>query len=605
MQIQGVLPLQNQIKTIQSGGAAEQSFAPGESVTAEIVGSGDGSVKLQLPDGTQLSASQQASESLRPGDTVTLSVLSVKDGAGNSTATMQLVTVNGQPVKADVSTVEYDLMRLNIPADKLHTQLASAASDLGIAVSPRTIARMVALRHEFPQLNVSQAAVFAASELPVSAENVASYSQWLNGSTPVSQFADNLDKLALENPQLSQAVNALLSAELPVSTDSPIINNTPIAPDKQASAGITPQTAQTTSEALKEFAQAFPKMSVPEIRTAISDILTNAAPEQKAEVRQQLFDIVQQRLTTSSAQPTAQDAPAQQAGAAPSTAQPAPQGTSLIAPQATPQAAPQGAAPQVAAPQGTAPQGAAPQATQTAQQPDPTAGRTLGNAAAGLDVNADTARTSAQVKQTTTQLINSLFAVLDGSEESGEKLKQATSKLPERVLQLSDTLVSQLQKTSSEPVKAAAVQANALLSQMQMGGELGHLMVAQLPIMLHDQRQSAELYVLKRQHSGAALDEANATVALCLDTSCIGRVEALLRVEQNALSVQFRVDNDNIKRYVSHCLPQINELDFPSQYHLRKATVVTADTAIDPVNAAKVMQSSFNAPVTAGLDITV
>ena len=138
-----------------------------------------------------------------------------------------------------------------------------------------------------------------------------------------------------------------------------------------------------------------------------------------------------------------------------------------------------------------------------------------------------------------------------------------------------------------------------------MGSAMGNLLYLPLPVILNQNRQDASLYILQRHGGGNRIDESNVTVALCLETQNLGAVETLLRVQQGELSLQFRVDDPQIRAFIQPRLPAISKLSFPAQYRYAGASIVLRDAPLTPANAGQVMQRTFGIPASGGLDISV
>lgn len=544
MQIQGLPNIQIQPGQKLQTSTPLSNAAPGDTITATVTSAEGGRVTLTLPDGTALSAGQQASEALLPGDTVQLQVQST----GERGTSLRLVEVNGQPLRAEVPQLEYALMRMQVPANSTHVAFARVLQDLGLTLSPKTLARMGDIIKQFPDISPAQAAFFATSELPITESNLRAFTEFAQNPLNASAFTEAVEQLMQADPAAARIMLALQIADsLPASTQAQPAVMQGAPPSASASGGeAIPLPQGLSNEVAAQLVQSgdwtalvqdAPEYTDVQARDALLSFLTSLPQEATASDRQLLLNAFQQARAQ-------QDAPAQQ-----------------------------------------------PQQGERAQP------------AAQLPVQDGAAALPARETLPLEQVVKSMFALVEqGDADTPQKLREATSSLSQRVLALSDALA----QSGGTGAKSAVQIGNALVTQLQMGNELNNLLYAQIPFQLtQEDRQTAELYVLKRGRSARPLDDENATIALCLETQTMGRLETLLRVEQNEMTLQFRVEGEKVQRYVKDQLYRLRALEFPAQYRLKQAGVVLQKEAITPLNAGKTMQQAFSLQQTGMLDLTV
>ncbi len=128
--------------------------------------------------------------------------------------------------------------------------------------------------------------------------------------------------------------------------------------------------------------------------------------------------------------------------------------------------------------------------------------------------------------------------------------------------------------------------------QAQSMGEIGGLLYTQLPVRMNDTPRDAALYILKRDKGKNDVDEANTTVALCLDTENLGMLETLINVERDALSLQFRVEDEQKLSVVRSMLSEAHELDFPSRYRFTGAKAMLQKERITPETAGRILHEA-------------
>jgi hypothetical protein len=186
----------------------------------------------------------------------------------------------------------------------------------------------------------------------------------------------------------------------------------------------------------------------------------------------------------------------------------------------------------------------------------------------------------------------------------GEAVKEAVTKLPQSVAKLSSALgeAASRSQAAQPPLQAST----ALASQLSLGSELGGMLYTQIPLRSESEHSTADLYIVKRDRGAKNIDDANATVALCIETEYLGRVESLIRIEKNDLTLRFRVETEREAKFIKSRLSELRALDFPAQYTLRGASVTLADEPLTLDNATRTLQKEFSLRDAAkGIDIQV
>ena len=543
MNVQSVAPVSPQF-TLPEGQRALSGLSEGDLVRAQVVDAADGRVTLRLPGGETLTASQRSSVPLESGDQV---LLQVGAQSGEGAAPLELVSVNGQPLKAGVPLSEFSLLRIQVPPTRENLAIAQALTEIGADIRPETFSRMQELTARFPQLPAEQALLFAASDLPLNAQTVEAFQQWLANPAQVPELSALASQLPAESPaeaavlaQAAQAMNdvsaALAQPAAPVGGSSATQN-----PDALPQ-GLSPALSSLLEQSgvWTDLANSLPQMQPGEARGRILQLLTDLPPETTAAERSTLLQALQCLASGGRAAP---EQPLTQ------TLQAAP------LPGATPDAVPQ----------------------------PPAGPPSLAQAFAGL------------------------FAALQAlpTEEPGAALQQAAEGLAPRIRAFVDSLAAHASQTSQQ-TRAAVSLGQTLTTQIQMGSELGNLICMQLPLELRDGRQQeAALYVLKRGGRGSRVDGSNVTVAVCLDTQNLGMVDSLIQVERNELSLQFRVDSEPVRQFFQNNLPRAAALCLPPQYRFCGASVRLREAPMTPANAGKTLLSAFGRKARPGVDISI
>lgn len=508
LQINSIQPVQTPLPagTVQPASALSR-MQSGDTVSARVIESGDGSLKLSLSDGTTLRASMKAGQPLQAQDTLLLQLTSDHGSAPS----LRLLSVNAQPVTADVPLLDMALLEMNLPASQANLSAAAFFAKLGLPLDAQTLSRFNTLQSAFPALPGEQAAVLAASKVTLDAQNVEAFMRFVDSPALAADAANALENaLTLSGATEGGAAQSIQSA-IPES-GAPVL---PVLQEAGSTAdGTAAAAAQNTS--------------------------------------------VQNHDALTAAQDPAMEQPAAQAAAA------------LQADMA-----------QQAAPQASA------QATRPDAQADP----------------AQAAQTASSIDKPLFEALRALFPKLlpKESEAMGKALQKAVPALTTRIAALSETAAA----SNAQAAKEAARLGGQFVRQMNIGGELPSLYYTQIPFSYKENRSSAELYVLKRNRGENTIDADNATVALCLETPNMGRVETLIQTRARELSFHFRVESKAVKSLVQSELSSLSAFDFPAEYHFKGASVGLIESPITPVSAEKTMRETFGLPEGGGVDISV
>lgn len=237
---------------------------------------------------------------------------------------------------------------------------------------------------------------------------------------------------------------------------------------------------------------------------------------------------------------------------------------------------------------------AAPLPQQAAAQSAPDARHTAANPAA-FPLTGD--------EKTVADALRAVFPKLlpEESDSLGKALQKAVPALASRIAALSDAAAS----SHGQGAKEASQLGAQFVRQMSFGNEMASLFYTQIPFNYKENRSNAELYVLKRNRGENGIDPSNATIALCLDTAHMGKVESLVQVRSQELSFNFRVETQEVKSIIQDELTSLASLDFPSQYRYKGASVSLMESPITPVNAAKLMRETFGMNESSGIDISI
>lgn len=596
----------------------------GKEVSATVITVRPGSIRFMTAEGVVFSARRQGGEILRPGDQITMQIT----GGDEQQTSLKMTSLNGQSVTPDAaSTSERQLLGLGIAPTQANIEFATTLRELGLPVNQNAVARFEQLARQYPDLPVPQTAVFATSTLPIAKGVVQAFAQAMDTPQQSAAFLMELGLLG-ENTSAAAASAAQPTAGTPA--DAAQMQAQPAASQAQPAAPQA-QAAQTAAPLAPIAEQALPAQAAPQMPASAQPApqmqpplpTATALPDAAAPQPQQAATPAAPLAAEVSAQPVPSQQPAVQPDAATLNAaretvaqQPAPSTPQASAqpaaqmPQSTqaPSAAPQNPAQPMQPAAQAAPQ--TPQAPATAQP----AAQQPGQAATQA-----TPQTSAQtVAGQTASLPQSAprrayLAQLTPEAPSGTAVQQAAKELPQQLARLLTASLAAMESARGEAASHAGNsvvrQTETLLNQIQIGAQTNPIAYMQVPVELRGQTHTGELYILKREERGgksAPLDAGNATVAICLETNHMKRVEAILTAKQYNLNITFKAETALGETMLTKQLPALQQMAFPEGYTLGDIAVERIAEKLTPLSAAKQLKGApMGGAALGGLDITV
>ncbi len=116
-----------------------------------------------------------------------------------------------------------------------------------------------------------------------------------------------------------------------------------------------------------------------------------------------------------------------------------------------------------------------------------------------------------------------------------------------------------------------------------------HFYYYQLPVNLSGQDTTAELYVMKRKQSRKKIDPRNTVLFVSLDTNHIGRIETLLDVKEQNVSIHLRTEHPKIRDYIKENIKYLYEGLTNCGFKLVNIQYAILDSASTPVNIEQVL----------------
>lgn len=203
-----------------------------------------------------------------------------------------------------------------------------------------------------------------------------------------------------------------------------------------------------------------------------------------------------------------------------------------------------------------------------------------------------------QGAQSLARKILSIFTKVDESLHA-QTLKAAAEQMPYKLAQL-QKLLKNTELSSKETISSQLSEVNA---QAKLTQDISRFICMQIPIRQNGY-DSAELYIYKRNRKGATIDAENTSVILGLSTQNMGRVEALIRVENRNISITFSVENEAAISAFRERSMELYKTISTMRYSLAEFKVTALNEPATPANADELLTASMQ-KTGASIDVRV
>jgi len=129
-----------------------------------------------------------------------------------------------------------------------------------------------------------------------------------------------------------------------------------------------------------------------------------------------------------------------------------------------------------------------------------------------------------------------------------------------------------------------------------------HTVYFQIPLKIFDKNTNGELYILKRNNGRKRIDPQNATVFLSLDTENLGQVDSLISVNKKNVSLNFRLEKNEIIDYIKENYIQLYEGLAKKGYKLVDIKYRLIDEKVNLLNAREVLEKEIERTRNRGFD---
>ncbi len=185
-----------------------------------------------------------------------------------------------------------------------------------------------------------------------------------------------------------------------------------------------------------------------------------------------------------------------------------------------------------------------------------------------------------------TDKILSLFAKADetlNADTLKNAAKDAINKLPQ--------LQEWIKHTDINDKQSALTRIDDAQAQAKLTQDISRFVCMQIPVAMKGY-ETAELYVYRRNRKDGKIDPENTAIALGISTQTLGRVEALLRVENRTISISFGVENEAAIPAFREETVGLKKTLSGLRYSLAECKVAKLTAKVTPINAEEMLSAA-------------
>jgi hypothetical protein len=529
----------------------------GETLQAKVLAQNGENATFKSTDGRVFTAKVLAELMLSVGDNVELYV------RGKSANGMALQVVSVDSAKARAASPEDALIKsLREKYGGSVVEAVQLLNKINIKPTAARVSAVFELMNKNPSLDVKAAVFFTANNIEPSAENIRAFLSLVKSGSPIGTQLYRL-MLGLAEDGETEAVwtqGLEQDAKAPGSTPEQNAASTGRLPEKSTATpaqaeggGAQPAPLQGPKEGMQAPQIAAEGMQAPQIAAEgvpPGQAEDPAQGEKAAPVRGEAVTAPQGEVPAKTAVPEAGTDGRNVPGSGGNTAPPGakapenagqatmPDGAKNILPdkggigimeKGEPTAAP-GVPPDNAALQAA---DIPPKDVRSPQTPqEPSAWEEPGGMQAGAQ------DTKAGVLEIAKKIF-SMFADIGDAKDITELENQRLHMLEK----LSD-LKSMVQNSDVKGREAHLARLDETLAQAKLAADIDRFVCMHIPIQQNGAFSTAEVYIYKRKQRGGKIDAENTVIQIGLDTLHMGRVEALIRVENRNVALTFKMDRE-------------------------------------------------------------
>lgn len=186
-----------------------------------------------------------------------------------------------------------------------------------------------------------------------------------------------------------------------------------------------------------------------------------------------------------------------------------------------------------------------------------------------------------------------------GEDIDAQTLKKSVEETPQKLLELQKLI----KNTDIHTQETLASRFQELTAQAKLAEDISRFVFVQIPIHLKEYG-SAELYVYKRNRREKGAERQSTCVVLGLSTQNLGRVEAMLRIENRDISLELRVQNEDALTAFRGSSGELQQSLTELRYQLKEYKVAPLRERTTPLNAEEKLVRMYSNSG-AGLDVMI
>lgn len=569
MQIQGMMQVSpagnGNTPGTQGGLSAFERLAPGQSTQAQVVEVSEGKLTLKTATGDLVQADFPKDSGIVPGDILELTLVTKGEGQTQ----LRLTAINGQTVNLEANEMQVYLMNLGVQPSESNTKAAQFLLDRNVFPTAEKINTLLKIAEQFPQLEAAVAFFMAENEVPVTKQNVETLQRWFSQPQAIGDTAQELSGI------LEQMITSGHTVEGKPDFTEAFLNRISTQEGRTVTKNIAP-------EALSALAQQLSGLEEGQAMAAIQKFAAAAQlpQEQKAALTAFVigaYDAVKNTQAENGTQTPASEAMPQE--------QPGAQGGQIAQASEQPTGRMDGQVQGNAAGREMAATG---QGVGTVPLQEPPVQIQSGNGQA------------VQEAKQMIQALEKFFAPVRQDAENAAVLQQA--------LKGQQALAENVREGAARLTGEAGYltqKAGEMSSQIKIGAELNQFYYCQIPFETGGNKNTAELYVFERNREKQKGDRTRMTVLIALETQYMGRVESVLRTESGELTVELRVENERVERFLQEAAEELSSELKGSDFKIGGISVCRIKTPVTPLNATQALGEETPAARVEGIDIRI
>ena len=191
-------------------------------------------------------------------------------------------------------------------------------------------------------------------------------------------------------------------------------------------------------------------------------------------------------------------------------------------------------------------------------------------------------------------LLIKLFTRIDrDGTSSGEKLRHAKEELFARLSLIEEAISRAAPSAKGEMTELT----RRLMDHVRLQSSIDQFAYMQLPVIIGQERKTAELFLFRRKGGGRKIDPDNVNILLAIDLEHLGHWEALLNIRHRDVSVRMEVPGASEKDYFNRNTVLLHKMLEEAGFRLvstditfsgEKTTLLNALTVLDRLSTGRI-----------------